>query len=99
MEHHVYFWLKPEHQNTSDRATFEQALTDLFKMDLISGGRWGIPAEVAPRPVLDQSWSYAVSIQFASLEAHNAYQDAPDHKHFIATYKDWWAKVLITDIA
>ena len=32
MEHHVYFWLKDERQNSADRAEFEKALAGLFEM-------------------------------------------------------------------
>lgn len=99
MEHHVYFWLKEEHQNETDRAVFEQGLASLFEIDLVAGGRWAVPAKVAARPVVDQSWDYALSMRFATLEDHDAYQVAPAHHVFISTFKDWWAKVLIMDLA
>lgn len=99
MEHHVYFWLKEENQNEVDRAVFEQGLAGLFDIDLVAGGRWAVPAKVAPRPVLDQSWDYALSMQFAKLEDHDTYQDHPDHHAFINTFKPWWAKVLVMDLA
>lgn len=99
MEHHVYFWLKDERQNSSDRAEFEKALAGLFEMDLVAGGRWAVPAKVEIRPVVDQSWDYALSMQFASLEDHDAYQVHPSHKAFIEAYREWWAKVLVTDLA
>jgi hypothetical protein len=99
MEHHVYFWLKEENQNAADRAVFEQGLASLFEIDLCAGGRWAVPAKVMIRPVIDQSWDYALSMQFATLEDHDAYQVDPDHKVFIATFKEWWAKVLVMDLA
>jgi hypothetical protein len=99
MEHHVYFWLKDGRQNAADRAEFEKALADLFEMDLVTGGRWAVPAKVEIRPVVDQSWDYALSMQFASLEDHNEYQTHPSHKAFIEDYREWWAKVLVTDLA
>lgn len=99
MEHHVYFWLKDEHKNDADRAAFEQGLADLFKIHLVTGGRWAIPAKVMERPVIDQSWDYALSMQFDSIENHDAYQTDPDHNRFIASFKEWWAKVLVMDLA
>lgn len=99
MEHHVYFWLKEDHQNAADRAVFEQGLDSLFKIDLVKGGRWAVPAKVALRPVIDQSWDYALSMQFENLEGHDTYQTSPDHHAFINTFKEWWAKVLVMDLA
>lgn len=99
MEHHVYFWLKDEHKNPADRAAFEQGLADLFQIDLVAGGRWAIPAKVELRPVVDQSWDYALSMQFTTLADHDAYQDVPAHHRFIDTFKPLWAKVLVMDLA
>lgn len=99
MEHHVYFWLKPDHQNAVDRAVFEQGLDSLFKVDLVKSGRWAVPANVMLRPVIDQSWDYALTMQFANVEDHDAYQIDPDHSVFIGTFKEWWAKVLVMDLA
>jgi hypothetical protein len=99
MEHHVYFWLKEGHQNAADRAIFEQGLESLFEIQLVTGGRWAVPAKVMPRPVIDQSWDYALSMHFANVEDHDAYQVDPDHNGFIGSFKDWWAKVLVMDLA
>jgi hypothetical protein len=99
MEHHVYFWLKDEHKSAADRAAFEDGLESLFKIGLVAGGRWAVPAKVALRPVIDQSWDYALSMQFSTLADHDAYQDDADHHRFINTFKEWWAKVLVMDLA
>ena len=99
MEHHVYFWVKEEYQNSADRAVFEQGLERLSKIGLVAGGRWAVPATVALRPVVDQSWTYATSFQFASVADHDAYQSDADHLAFINTFKEWWAKVLVMDLA
>jgi hypothetical protein len=99
MDHHVYFWLKEEHQNEVDRAIFEQGLASLFQLDLVAGGRWAVPAKVVVRPVIDQSWDYALTMQFETIEDHDAYQDDPDHHVFIHTFKEWWAQVQVKDLA
>lgn len=99
MEHHVYFWLKDERKNEADRAAFEKGLDGLFELDLVAGGRWALPAAVMPRPVIDQSWDYALTMQFDSIEKHDAYQIDPDHNVFIASFKDWWAQVQVRDLA
>ncbi|MEP4078592.1 Dabb family protein [Haloferula sp.] len=98
MEHHVYFWLKPEHKNDTDRATFEAGLDALFKIPGVAGGIWGQPAPVMERPVIDQSWDYATSMQFESIAAQDAYQVHPEHDKFIAAFKDWWETVQVRDL-
>lgn len=58
-----------------------------------------MPAKVTIRPVSDLSWDYAISVQFETIEKHDAYQVDPDHDVFIAKFKDWWTKVLVMDLA
>lgn len=99
MDHHVYFWLKEEFKNPADKAVFEQGLDSLFKISLVKGGRWAVPAKVMIRPVIDQSWDYALTMQFATIEEHDAYQVDPDHNVFINSFKEWWAQVQVKDLA
>jgi hypothetical protein len=98
MEHHVYFWLNEERQNEADRAEFEAGLESLLTLEGVVRGVWGVPAPVAPRPVLDLSWDYALSLTFASVAAHDVYQVDPAHKAFIEAFKPWWAQVRVTDL-
>ena len=99
MEHHVYFWLKDEFKNDEHRAAFEEGLASLFSIDLVKGGKWSTPAKVMERPVIDQSWDYALSMQFDSVADHDTYQDVPVHNAFIGKFKDTWAKVEVKDLA
>ncbi len=99
MDHHVYFWLKEEHQNAEDRAAFEKGLSSLFQIPLIKGGRWAVPAPVMLRPVIDQSWDYATISQFDTVEDHDAYQVHPDHEAFIHSFKPFWERVQVRDLA
>ncbi len=99
MDHHVYFWLHPEHQTAAERALFEKGLAALFEIPLVAGGRWTVPAAVPPRPVIDNSWDYALTMQFASLADHDAYQADPAHSAFIDAHKERWTKVLVSDLA
>jgi hypothetical protein len=99
MDHHVYFWLKDEHTNPVDRAEFEKGLAGLLDIPLVQGGRWAVPAKVMERPVVDQSWHYALTMRFASVEDQDNYQVVPQHEKFISTFKEWWAKVLVMDLA
>lgn len=99
MEHHVYFWLKPEHANETDRAAFEQGLDSLFKIPGVSGGFWGVPASVMERPVIDHSWDYATSMHFENIEAQDAYQVHPEHEAFVEKFSSYWHKVQVRDLA
>jgi len=99
MEHHVYFWLKEEHSDERGRAAFEAGLKALCKSPCIQSAHWGRPAATTVRPVSDQSFDYGLSVKFASLADHDAYQEGDEvHDVFIATFKDWWAKVLVMDL-
>lgn len=99
MDHHVYFWLKDERKNPADRASFEQGLASLFTIPMVKGGRWAVPANVMPRPVIDQSWDYAITMRFDSVVDQDAYQVDDTHNVFINSYKDWWANVKVMDLA
>ncbi len=99
MNHHVYFWLKEEHKTPGDRAVFERHLTELFEIRWVTDGRWAVPADVELRPVVDQSWDYALAMEFANVEGHNAYQIDEAHLEFVSMFKDWWEKVVIHDLA
>lgn len=99
MDHHVYFWLKEEHKNPQDRAIFEKGLDSLFRVEGVKGGRWAVPAKVMERPVVDQSWDYATTMQFANTQDQDAYQVHPDHNAFIDTCKHMWERVQVRDLA
>ena len=98
LEHHVYFWLKDERLGDRERREFEQALDGLLAIDGIVSGHWGRPAPVAERPVVDQSFHYALSLRFESVAAHDAYQADERHRAFVASHQDWWRRVQIYDI-
>lgn len=94
MEHHVYFWLKEE----SDRNDFEERLVELDRIEQIQRFHWGPPAPTEERPVSDQSWDYALSLNFATLEDHDAYQVHPLHDEFVEACKSMWTRVLVMDV-
>ena len=100
MEHHVYFWLKENRLNPGDLEIFEKGLKALCLSKNITSSKWGKPAETPERPVTDHSWSYGLSLKFDSMEAHDQYQGGdPVHDVFIESFKDWWAKALVMDLA
>jgi len=96
MEHHVYFWLNEEGQEK--KAAFEAGLEKLLKTPHIGSGSWGKPAATPVRPVTDNSFDYALSLKFESIEEHNAYQVHAEHDVFVEAFKDIWAKALVMDV-
>ena len=98
MQHHVYFWLKEEHDNAETRATFEAGLEACSKVPNVAGGSWGQPAPTPERPVTDKSFDYGLYLSFDSLEKHDAYQAHPEHDVFVDSFKHLWGKVLVMDV-
>ena len=94
--HSVFFWLKPE-LTDAQRADFKAGLESLRAVSSISSLHIGTPAPIAPRPVLDGSYTFAVSIQFKDVAAHDAYQADPVHKGFLEKFRSNWTKVQIYD--
>ena len=94
--HSVYFWLDPALTH-AQRAEFEQGLTALFDIDTVAAGRFGAPAPTPQRPVTQNSFDYALFLEFDSVEAHNVYQDHPGHAVFVQKFSPWFREVRVFD--
>jgi len=96
MIHTVFFWLK---DGLSDEQVghFETELAKLLQIETVGSGAVGKPAKTEARPVTDHSFSYHLSITFASIEDHNAYQVHPEHDVFVDACKDLWDRVVVYD--
>lgn len=94
--HTVYFWLKnPADQN--DRAKFEKSLkTFINSSKHIRTKHIGVPASTN-RPVIDSSYSYCLSLTFASKDDQDKYQEEDVHLVFIKESEQLWEKVLVYD--
>lgn len=99
MEHHVYFWLKEGEVSPEERGEFELGLARLFEIESVAGGVWGVPADTERRAVSEQTWHYALSMQFASRGDHDRYQEDPAHEAFITRFAGLWEKVRVMDLA
>ena len=58
---------------------------------------FGTPNQVLTRPVNDRDFDVALHVVFESVEAHDAYQDAPLHQQFISENKPNWKQVRVFD--
>jgi hypothetical protein len=94
--HTVFFYLKSD-ISAEDHARFGDELAKLGTISNLRAFHCGTPAEVAPRPVVDSSFAYAITVIVDDVAAHDAYQADPIHQHFIATCKDLWDRVQVYD--
>lgn len=93
MNHNVFFWLKAD----SDHQQFLDAVQKLLGINAIQSGSISGQAPTPERPVTDKTFSYHLSLQFATVENHDIYQDHPDHHVFVDACKDLWEKVVVYD--
>lgn len=92
------FYLRPD-VSATDRAFFATELAKLGAIGNLRGFYLGTPAAVAPRPVVDASFDFAITVLVDDVAAHDAYQVDPIHQAFIARCKNLWARVQIYDAA
>ena len=96
MIHTVFFWLK-DGLSDDQIARFESELAKLPEIDVVGAGVIGKPAATEARPVTDHSFSYHLSLTFASIDDHNTYQVHPEHDAFVANCKELWDRVVVYD--
>ena len=93
--HSVYFWLKP---GLGERqvAAFRGGLESLAKAPTVTALYVGTPA-ATDRPIIDRSYSFALTVVFHDKAAHDAYQTDPVHLAFVDQFGSCWDRVLIYD--
>lgn len=94
--HQVYFWLN-DSLSDSARKEFETGLQTLIGISLVKGGYFGKPADTH-RPVVDNTYSYGLTLQFESTADQNEYQVHPIHKVFVGQHAAKWTRVLVYDV-
>ena len=57
----------------------------------------GTPVKTVKRPIIDDSYSVALTIVCADLAGHDAYQVDPLHLAFVERFKTFWIRVQIYD--
>ena len=94
--HIVFFWLK-EKDNKEDQRAFEASLTKFLKSSkYIKTMHVGRPA-ATNREVIDNTYSYCLSLTFADKKDQDAYQDEEVHKIFIEESSNLWERVVVYD--
>ncbi len=94
--HTVYFWLKPE-LTAAQRADFRKGVESLGGIKAVAQLFVGTPAKTVKRPIIDDSYSFALTVIVKDVAAHDAYQVDPIHLAFVERFKTFWSKVQIYD--
>jgi hypothetical protein len=96
LTHVVLFWAKAD-LAAAERADFAGGLQTLLSIPTVSAGWVGTPA-VTDRAVVDRSYTFALTLRFADMAAHDAYQIDPIHNAFHARCSRYWTKVAVYDV-
>jgi hypothetical protein len=94
--HSVFFWLKPE-LTSAQRAEFKSGVESLAGIRAVEAVYVGKPAATEKRPVIDDSYSIALTVLCKDVAGLNAYQIDPLHLAFLSSYKSFWNRVQIYD--
>jgi hypothetical protein len=94
--HHVLFWLANP-GNGADIDQFRTAALRLKEIPTVKGFHLGQPAPVAPRPVIDDSYTFSLVLFFDDVAGHDDYQVHPIHQQFFQENKHLWSRVQVFD--
>ena len=96
VRHSVFFWLQTA-LSDGDLEDFEKGLRGLFEIDVVSRGQLGKAAPTPERPVTQNSYDYALFLDFEDVGRHNQYQEHPGHLSFVEQFSKWFAEVRVYD--
>jgi hypothetical protein len=93
--HTVYFWLKQDLTAEQIRE-FREGVESLRGIAAIEELYIGTPA-ATHRPVIDRSYSLALTVLVKGLAEHDQYQEDPIHLAFVSRFSSYWERVVIYD--
>ncbi|HEX72499.1 MAG TPA: Dabb family protein [Candidatus Hydrogenedentes bacterium] len=96
LAHNVFFWLK-EGLSCEDIAAFREGLETLARIPAVEAIYVGAPAPVPVRPVIDNTFIFGLTVLFADIAAHDAYQEHPLHRAFLDRFGAFWDRVMVYD--
>ena len=94
--HSVYFWLKSS-LSEEQVAAFRKGVETLGEISHAKAVYVGTPADTPERPVIDNSYTIALTVLLESLELHDAYQDDPIHLAFVQKFSSYWERLVVYD--
>jgi len=95
--HTVVFYLRGDLTESQKTEFRQEGLESLRPIKSVQALYVGTPAAIPPRPVVDASYTFAISVLFTDVAGHNAYQVDPLHLAFVNRFKSYWTKVQIYD--
>lgn len=93
--HAVYFWLRDD-LTSAQKRQFEDGLESLRHIEGVRHACIGVPA-ATDRPVIERSYSRALTLIFDDEAGHDAYQVAPVHDRFRKDCGSLWKSIRIFD--
>jgi hypothetical protein len=96
LTHVVLFWAKDD-LTAAERSDFASGLRTLLSIPTVNAGWVGTPS-ATNRAVVDRSYTFGLTVRFADLAAHDAYQVDPIHDAFHARCARYWTKVVVYDV-
>ena len=94
--HTVFFWLKSD-LSGEEKRQFEEGVKSLAAIESTDKVVIGTPAATTKRPVIDDTYDYALTVILKDIPAHDSYQDDPIHHKFIADCNHLWERVQVYD--
>ena len=94
--HTVIFWLKKD-LSEDQKVVFINEVKTLSEIPSVENFYLGTPAPTPKRPVIEDSYDYAITVVLKDMNAHDDYQVDPIHLDFINKCKDMWERVVIYD--
>ena len=96
LSHIVVFWLKDDLSDVQ-RAAFRQGLESLKGIESTRGLYIGSPAKTGDRPVIEKSYSLALTVLFDTIQDHDIYKVHPLHLGFLKQFNSFWSRVQVLD--
>ena len=94
--HTVIFWLKKD-LTVDQRNIFANEVRTLGEISSVESFHLGTPAPTTKRPVIEDSYDFAITVVMKDMDAHDHYQADPIHLEFIDKCKIMWERVVIYD--
>lgn len=94
--HTVLFWLKDDLED-AQRVAFLKGLESLKGIQATEAVYIGTPAKTTPRPVMDFSYDYCLTVLLPDMTAHDDYQEDALHTAFLEQFNTYWKAVKIYD--
>ena len=94
--HTVIFWLKKD-LSEDQKNIFIKEVKTLGEISSVHDFHLGTPAATAKRPVVEDSYDFAITVVLKDMVAHDDYQADSIHLEFIDNCKEMWERVVIYD--